>query len=52
MSSSALAVSSQQLSSLSSEGEDLSVPVDIFDTYIHTYTLSTCSRCINLTLKL
>lgn len=39
MSSSALTVSDQQLSALSSEGEDLSVPVDILDTYTHTHTL-------------
>ena len=38
MSSSALAVSDQQLSALSSEGEALSVPVDISDTYTHAST--------------
>lgn len=37
MSSSVLTVFDQQLLALSSKG-DLSVPVDIFDTYTHTHT--------------
>lgn len=36
MCSSTLTASDQQLSALSCEGEDVSVPVDIFDTYTHT----------------